>query len=436
MNDNQNDWQDVELFPVPRRQRSGGSSSTGSSGVRMSAQGYPVDEYGVRLDRPIYGQSRRGAYEPPDEPPDEPEPPRGGKGRNDKKKGARGHEKKKKAAGKRVLKVLAVLVALAVVVAAAGGIYLWSMLGRVQYDEETVPLDDSGVSHVYDPQAYNGTNVTDLPIMGNTDDVTNILLMGVDSASFEGRSDTNIILSVNSKTGTIKMASLMRDLWVTLPGLDEDNDGWDDESKLNAAYAYGGTPLHLKMIQQNFHLHIDQYIAVNFEAFPKVIDAMGGVDMELTGDEADRVPAAGSTIRYGGAGYVPMGETDGTYHMDGFQALQYSRIRYLYADADFSRTSNQRKLISALIQKAKGMNVLQLNDVLSEALPQVRTNMSRTTFMGYSINAFRYANYEVDSSYRVPQDGLWESDNKNGASVLVLTDPVRSIRELHQYLYG
>ena len=73
MNDNQNDWQDVELFPVPRRQRSGGSSSTGSSGVRMSAQGYPVDEYGVRLDRPIYGQSRRGAYEPPDEPPDEPE---------------------------------------------------------------------------------------------------------------------------------------------------------------------------------------------------------------------------------------------------------------------------------------------------------------------------------------------------------------------------
>ena len=279
MNDNQNDWQDVELFPVPRRQRSGGSSSTGSSGVRMSAQGYPVDEYGVRLDRPIYGQSRRGAYEPPDEPPDEPEPPRGGKGRNDKKKGARGHEKKKKSTGKRVLKVLAVLVALAVVVAAAGGIYLWSMLGRVQYDEETVPLDDSGVSHVYDPQAYNGTNVTDLPIMGNTDDVTNILLMGVDSASFEGRSDTNIILSVNSKTGTIKMASLMRDLWVTLPGLDEDNDGWDDESKLNAAYAYGGTPLHLKMIQQNFHLHIDQYIAVNFEAFPKVIDAMGGVDM-------------------------------------------------------------------------------------------------------------------------------------------------------------
>ena len=131
-----------------------------------------------------------------------------------------------------------------------------------------------------------------------------------------------------------------------------------------------------------------------------------------------------------------MGETDGTYHMDGFQALQYSRIRYLYADADFSRTSNQRKLISALIQKAKGMNVLQLNDVLSEALPQVRTNMSRTTFMGYSINAFRYANYEVDSSYRVPQDGLWESDNKNGASVLVLTDPVRSIKELHQYLYG
>ena len=410
----QNEWADEEFYRAGRYTRSQ------ERGDRRQAPGYPVDEYGVRLDRPIYQTEPLAEQE----------------GDDDRRPSRRGNVKKKRSLAKTIGKALAVLVTLALVLVVSGGLYLWSMLGRIDYEETTVDLDDSGVSKTFDPTAYTSDEVSAFPLMGDTDDVTNILLMGIDSENFEGRADTNIILSINKRTKTIKMASLMRDTWVTLPGVDEDADGWDDENRLNAAYAIGGAAGHLRMIQQNFRLHIDKYMAVDFEAFPQVVDAMGGVDISCRGEEAERVPAAGSRIRYGGAGYIPAGSTDGVYHFDGFQTLQYARIRYLDADGDFSRTARQRKLISALIDEAKGMNLLQLHGVLSEALPAVRTNMSRTAFMGFSLNALRYSRYTVDSSYRVPQDGLWANANKYGMSVLVITDQAASVRDLHRYLYG
>lgn len=338
-----------------------------------------------------------------------------------------------------VVTVLSTLLSLAAVLIIGAGIYLWVMFGRVDYEGLDIGDEDTGDSSsvsVFDPLAYDRDTVAELPLMGNTDDVTNILLIGIDSDTYSGRADTNIVLSINTRTKTVKMASLLRDTWVTIPGLDEDADGWDDEDRLNAAYANGGYALHAKMIEQNFRLKIDKYIAVNFEAFPKVIDALGGVDVPCRGEEAERVPAAGSKIRYGGSGYIPAGTTDGTYHFDGFQALQYARIRYLDADGDFSRTARQRKLMSLILDGARDMNIFQLNDVLYESLGEVRTNMSRTQFMGFTLNAMKYSKYKVNSSYRVPQDGLWEYATKYGMSVVVLTDPVASVKDLHQYLYG
>lgn len=340
-----------------------------------------------------------------------------------------------------VITVLSTILSLAAVLVIGAGIYLWVMFGRVDYEDNGLDVSgedtgDSSAVSVFDPLAYDRTTVAELPLMGNTDDVTNILLIGIDSDTYEGRADTNIVLSINTRTKTVKMASLMRDTWVTVPGIDEDGDGWDDEDRLNAAYAYGGYALHAKMIEQNFRLKIDKYIAVNFEAFPKVIDALGGVDVPCRGEEAERVPAAGSTIRFGGSGYIPAGTTDGTYHFDGFQALQYARIRYLDPDGDFSRTARQRKLMSIILDEARDMNVFQLNDVLYESLGEVRTNMSRTQFMGFTLNAMKYSKYKVDSSYRVPQDGLWDYAKKYGMEIIVLTDPVATVKDLHQYLYG
>lgn len=390
-------WADEEDNGADRRR----SRQTGKGRQPME-----YDEYGVRTDRPVY------------HPAEQEEAPARGKRRSVRKR------------------VLGLLLAAVVLIASAGGVYLWTMFGRVNYDTGSLPLPQSTVGTVYDPSAYAGDRVADLPLMGDTDDVTNILLMGIDSEDFEGRADTNILLSINTRDKTIKMASLMRDTWVTLPGVDNDYDGWDDDDRLNAAYSTGGISLHLQMIEQNFRLHIDKYIAVNFDVFPKVVDAMGGVTVEMTGAEAGRVPASGSAIRYGGAGYVPMGTDDGAYHMDGFQALQYARIRYLDADGDFSRTARQRKLISRMIDEAGDMGLSQLHTALYDALPEVRTNMSRATLMGLTVRAVGYRSYTVDTSYRVPQDGMWENASLYGMSVLRLTDPVGSVADLHRYLYG
>lgn len=402
-----------------QRHTAGRQSNSVQPAYQMDPRGFPVDEFGVRIDRPGY---REIGQIPENEPPEQ--------------AGQRKKKKKHSPVGI-FFRIVAVVAALAVVLAGGGIFYLWTMLGRVNYEQvELETVAGAPVSSVYDPAAYTGQSVDELPLMGDTDDVTNILLLGIDSESFEGRADTNMILSINKASKTIKMVSLLRDTWVTIPGRDADADGWDDEDRLNAAYAYGGASLQIQMIEQNFRLHIDKYITVNFDAFPKVIDALGGVDVPCRGDEAARVPAAGTTVRYGGSGFVPAGTTDGTYHFDGYQALQYARIRYLDADGDFSRTDRQRKLMSIVIEKAKDMNIFQLNDVLCEALPQVRTNMSRTTFMGYSLSALRYAGYEIDTSYRVPQDGLWEYASIQGMSVLRLTDKVQTVRELHQYIYS
>ncbi len=309
--------------------------------------------------------------------------------------------------------------------------------GKLEIEIDKADIEKPEDALEFDPGAYENSSLGEIPVMGNTEHITNILLMGVDGHSYDGqRADTNIILSINTATKTVKLISLMRDTWVTIPGYDSDGDGWDDYRKFNAAYASGGFALHSKMIEQNLRLKIDKYVAVNFDAFPQVIDAMGGVDFTLTGGEAERVPAKGSKITYGGAGYVPMGTTDGTYHMDGFQALQFARLRYYYADSDFTRTSNQRKLISALMAKAKDLSIGDLLGVLTEALGTVKTNMSRDEFVGFIMSATSYRNYDIDTSYRVPQDNASINSWIGQGVGLELIDPPQSVAELHEFIYA
>ena len=346
--------------------------------------------------------------------------------------------------------IMASLLAVVGVLFIGADVYLWMLFGRVNYvgddaggglevSDSSEPAESRPADAVdFDPSAYANSALADIPVQGDTSEITNILLIGVDGKKYSGqRADTNIIVSINSRTKTVKLISLMRDMVVTIPGRDWDGDGMDDYAKFNAAFASGGFSLHSKMIEQNLRLKLDKYIAVNFDAFPKVIDAIGGTDVKLTGGEAERVPAAGSKIRYGGAGYVPMGTTDGTYHMDGYQTLQFARLRYYYADSDFTRTSNQRKLISQLMDKAKNMSIGQLNSVLFEALGVVSTNMSQSEFLGFSANALTYRTYKIDTSYRVPEDGAWYSLWGDAfGSGLGLVNPEETVLNLQDFIYG
>ncbi len=338
------------------------------------------------------------------------------------------------------------MILLSVLLTGAGGYILYGM-GLIVTDDElqgeyvdSLPPESDDVnygSEVSFVPSYTD-DVSQIAVRGNTKNITNLLLLGLDGrSSYKGsRSDTMMIVSINDQAKTIKLISLMRDTLVTIPGRDRDGDGKDDYAKMNAAYAYGGFDLLSKTIEQNFRLDIDHYVGVNFVSFPVAVDAMGGVDIELTEAETTQICDASQQKENWERGFKRIGKTAGTYHLNGYQALQYARIRHL-AGSDFKRTERQRIVISALMQKAKKMNFGQLNAILTGVLPHTVTNMSANQLMGYALNIGKYAGYTIEMDYRLPQDNRYNSVRPAGlGSCLAFKDQVEAVNTLHQWIYG
>lgn len=324
------------------------------------------------------------------------------------------------------------------------GMHMLSLIsfssGDEPYDPNaTIPgeeEEDNTYSEPFDPSLYDDANtVLDIPLRGNANGIRNILLLGIDGNSFTGRSDTMVILSINDNTKTIRLVSLLRDTWASIPGRDRNKDGVDDICKLNTAYAYGRFRLLSKTIAQNFRLDIDEYISVNFKVLPIVIDALGGLDIELTAREMTQIPAPGSssTASSGNPGFIPLTGKPGVYHLSGFQALEYARIRAI--DNDFKRTERQRKVISLLIQKAQTMTYSQLIDAVYGSLSHIDTNMSADEFLAFAANAVKYASYSIENNYHIPEDKQYKGTYINGGSGLQLLDPRGTVTNLHKYLY-
>lgn len=327
-------------------------------------------------------------------------------------------------------------------------VYLYIMFDRVQFEGETSEpfvsyVDDNPAGSdfsgdVLDDPYEHAQSVADIPVRGNEQYITNILLMGIDNdgnGGYAGRSDTNIILSIDKRNKTIKMVSILRDTWVTIPGRDYDHDGKDDYQKFNAAHSGGGGfELVAKTIQQNFRLKIDQYIKVNFDSFEYAVDAIGGIDIELTKAETTQICTADQRKESHFSGFKRIGTEAGVYHLNGYQALQYSRIRKL--DSDFGRTERQRKMVSALIGKAKTMGIWELNSLLYNVLPHVSTNMSANELAGYVMNMLEYVKYDIEADYHVPMSGEYRDVSIRGGAGLWLENPKQVVSNLHQYLYG
>lgn len=339
------------------------------------------------------------------------------------------------------------MVVVSVLLMTTGG-YVMHAMNLIVGDEEidgnyvdSLPPDDEdpdvSIDTSFNPSDYDKSEVSKITLRGNTKDVTNLLLLGIDARTMKerGRSDSMIIVTINKKNKTIKLSSLLRDTAVTIPGRDKNGDGQDDYAKLNAAYAYGGFNLLSKTIEQNFRLKIDKYVGVNFVVFPIAVDAMGGIDIYMTAKEASKVCAPGQKLEDWERGFKKIGTESKVYHLNGYQALQYSRIRHI--DSDFNRTGRQRKVIEQLIVKAKTMSFGTLNTILNQVLPQVATNMSGDELMGYALNAGSYANYAIDTSFHLPENGKYKGWTlPGGGASLRLTDPVESVKSLHEWIYS
>jgi len=340
--------------------------------------------------------------------------------------------------------VVACVTMLSIVAVGCIGIggYGWYLLNKIDTGTGDIPSDfsypegegpESIPDYVFETDPYeNATSVADIPVMGDTKDVTNILLIGIDGrTNYSARSDSNMIVSINKKNKTIKFVSLLRDTCITIPGRDK-----DDYNKLNAAYAFGQEKLLFKTIEQNFRLKIDKYIGINFVVFPIAVDKLGGIEIELTGPEATQIPKKGTTatVETGDPNFVPMSNKPGVYQLDGFQTLQYVRIRHL--DSDFGRVQRQQKAMKILLDKARRADIFTLTGMLDDLLPQVKTNMGRGDILKYVMDVASYLSYDIMTDYRVPQNGAYRNETINGGAMLVLKDPKQSVTDLHTYLYA
>lgn len=251
--------------------------------------------------------------------------------------------------------------------------------------------------------------------------VTNILLIGQDRREGEtrARSDSMIIVSIDKQSKAISLISLMRDTYVQIPGY--------SDNRINAAYAFGGMELLDKTIELNFGVKVDANVEVDFEGFMAVIDVVGGIDVNLSKAEANYINSI-----MGKRGTSELDE--GIVHMDGETALTYARIRSL-AGSDFARTERQRKVISAVINKARTSNLSTIMEFIDKLLPLVTTDLTNAEILSYAAEYFPLLADSSINMFRIPADGDYYDASIRGMSVLV--PDITACREmLSDIIYG
>lgn len=223
------------------------------------------------------------------------------------------------------------------------------------YETPTVDKPDSIEQINYAQQEWQ--EAQKIPV-AESKGVENILLIGSDrrGGTENGRSDTIILMTVNYDTKKIHTTSFMRAMYVCIPRAD--GNVW---GMINAAYSWGGPNLLIDTIELNFRVDIDHYVVVDFAAFEKAVDLVGGIDVELSENEATWIS------------WVTDDVAPGKAHLNSQQALAYSRMRYF--DNDFKRTERQRIVINKVIAKAKSSDINTLMKLADEILPLVYTDI-------------------------------------------------------------
>ena len=294
-------------------------------------------------------------------------------------------------------------------------------------------------------------NPDDLELNPNLpDNVVNILLVGVDTRSTtldDGlqHGDVQIILSINKDTGSVKLTSILRDLYVTIPG-------YKSKNRINVAYARGGGALAMRTINHTFEMNIEHYVTINFYGLASIIDAIGGVDVDLTKAEAK---AINTYLKKHPPKYdnqdkeyerVPLEAVAGVQHLDGVQAVMYARTRSV--DNDFGRTARQRHLLDLLLRKImQDMTVDKFMTLMETSLPYVQTNVNASTMLNLGLSVLNsdiisraQAGESLLEQMRIPMDETWKYDQTDGGSSVVVFRTVarreENVQALHEFIYG
>lgn len=352
------------------------------SGRATSRNKQEIDRYNV-VDRDIYSSSAR-----------QPHPRR-------RKKGG-------------CLKKLFLLL-LIVALTAAGGSFLYFHVLSSRLNRSDDVTSAQLANYVQLPSDAPAWNVK------SDNSIMNILLLGVDENKdgSDGRSDSNMLLSIDSKSKTIRLVSFLRDSYLEIPTVGKD--------KLNAAYASGGVALTMQTLENNYRVNIDQYVSVDFDDFAAAIDKMGGLD----------VPMSEATCK---AENENMGShlTAGVNHLNGKLCLYYARIRHAtdeFGHDDYGRTGRQRQIVELMLQKIKSMNLLDANKILYDYLPYIHTNLSDSQLMYLASIGASLSDYQTEAQ-QIPAPNTFDDGVKIDGSDVIDLDLEKNCTVLREFLYG
>ena len=308
--------------------------------------------------------------------------------------------RKKKKSRKLLLFVFEVLL-LAILLLVA---YFVSMMNRIKY--ENLDETEAGINSDLDENTL-------LSLEG----YTNIALFGLDNRSSNnydtGNSDVIMVASINNKTKDIKLVSVYRDTYLSV--------GNGTYNKSNAAYAHGGAKQAVQMLNSNLDLDIKEYVCVDWAAMVKVIDDLGGLDLEITEGEMNQINKYKHDIDNVTGKSTASVTQYGLVHLDGTQATTYARIRKLAGD-DFKRASRQRIVLQAIMEKA---------NICNSVIDDISTSLSITEILSLAKDV---ASYNIASTTGFPFELTTEHLAGSGDTVIP-ADLATNVTELHKYMF-
>ena len=276
---------------------------------------------------------------------------------------------------------------------------------------------------------FNILNDKNLEAYKDTGPYTNIALFGLDSRNDEldggVQSDCIMIASINNDTSDVTLTSIYRDTLL------QQKDGTYE--KANSAYNRGGPEEAISLLNRNFDLDIHNYVSVNFTALVNTIDLLGGLELDMTAEEADWCNKyAVETAEVAGKDWEDIEVKDGTQKVDGVHAVAYARIRYTEG-MDFKRAERQRSVLEKTAEMAKKANLLTLNKMIDEIFPMISTSFSTQDLLGFAANAL---NYNIVQTGGFPYQVTTREDVRNHeGSYVVPIGFTNNVTQLHRNLF-
>lgn len=314
------------------------------------------------------------------------------------------------------LKIKKLVTALAVCIAAGAA------AGAVITDDAHAQARLAAMESAAETENAVETAATPVPTARPADElkgVVNILLIGTDERRTDyddnGRGDVTLLCSVNAENKSVKLVSFERSTGVPWAG--------HGDIMLTSTYAYGGADLTTESLSRCFDLDLDGYVHVTFEGFSAIIDAMGGIDIYLTAEEAQAVT---EDLWY------EQTFTEGDCHLDGAAALRYCRLRRI--DDNWHRVQRQRNATQAVINKGKMLHLAGIKKLAEVAIPLVDTNLSKKQLASLIFSAPKFAGVQAEQMTVPDRNKVWVYEGADGS--VTGCDRAYESERIRQFLYG